>query len=156
MHTLQLKSYEEIADYYDGVARRMNEYEPSVAMKRAATRFSVSVMNNFLESRAPDGTPWAPLKYRIGMPLILTGWLMRSATETMENATYDSAKKELVATMLEPFYGIFHQFGTKRGLRARPFYGFRSEDIDWMMMDIADDFLRFSLGGEEFMIGGKP
>lgn len=42
------------------------------------------LQNNFLlgfrKSQAPDGTPWAPITYRPGQPLLLTGRLRRSIT----------------------------------------------------------------------------
>lgn len=105
-----------------------------------------STQRRFAEGRAPDGTPWAPLKYRQGRPLLDTG-TMRDQIASEVGPDY----VEIVATAKQ---ARWHQFGTdpyvivprtrqalawpggpgprKRvhhpGLPARPFLGLSDED----------------------------
>ena len=58
-------------------------------LKSAAAEMLALVQEGFDTSTAPDGTKWAPLKYRVGQPLRKTGRLGNSfsARVTGETAT---------------------------------------------------------------------
>ena len=103
-------------------------------------RFAEDVRRNFAEAHDPDGNPWAPLRWRIGRPLILTGLLMNSAylaaqTVQLRNGT------EIMATLAQPPYWKFHEYGTRR-IPARPFFGPSADTVqelaDRVAQDIAD------------------
>lgn len=101
---------------------------------------------NFLNSESPDGTPWAPLKYRVGMPLILTGLMMTQALSAAASPVISG--QTAVINPDEPFYNLFHLFGT-RNMPARPWIGVSEETVDEMAdadVGILCDFLFSNLG----------
>lgn len=97
--------------------------DDAIAKTRAI--LAESVRRCFATSTDPDGNAWAPLKWRTGKPLILTGYLLFSA----EAAATDLAPSwnGLAVTMDRPFYGLFHQAGTKT-IPARKFLGIGAAD----------------------------
>lgn len=68
------------------------------------------VQLEFALSRAPDGTPWAKLKWRKGKPLVLTGKLSRSWKLRV------GAKYFVLLTNVP--YAAFHQFGANLSARV--------------------------------------
>lgn len=75
---------------------------------------------NIDNSVSYDGSPYAPLKYRTGKPLYLTGTMMRLARAAGGRATVTDSG--IVAVLEEPPYAIYHELGT-RTIPARPFFG---------------------------------
>lgn len=82
------------------------------------------IESHFALSRGPDGTPWKPLKYRQGKPLILSGALRAAAVAAAGSPQITEAS--LVVSLTEPPYAQYHQFGTRR-IPARPFMGLSEE-----------------------------
>ena len=79
----------------------------------------------FLTSTNPmTGVKWKPLKWRVGMPLILTGLMMSKVLQSAREATID--ERGVVLVLPFPPYSKYHQFGTER-IPARPFYGISDE-----------------------------
>lgn len=103
-------------------------------------RFADDVKRNFEGGHDPDGNKWAPLKWRIGKPLILTGLLMNSAYQAAQNVQLRNGT-EIMAKLAEPFYWMFHEYGTGR-IPARPFFGPSASTVqglaDRMARDMAD------------------
>jgi phage gpG-like protein len=108
-------------------------------------RFAEDVRDNFVGGHDPDGRAWAPLKWRAGRPLILTGLLMNSAYLAAQNVELRNGT-ELLATLAAPAYWMFHEYGTRR-IPARPFFGPSPETVrglaDRVARDMADE-----LGGD--------
>ncbi|MDF1583887.1 MAG: phage virion morphogenesis protein [Methyloprofundus sp.] len=87
----------------------------------------------FRAAQAPDGTPWDPLKHRIGKPLNDTGVLKNSITHNAD------AHRVEIGTNVE--YAITHQKGARKGqyaprvpwgdIPARPFIPEDSLPADW-------------------------
>jgi phage gpG-like protein len=129
-----VNSLAKLVGYIRGVARNVYRLAAGALPFTAAEdadwwrrAFADDVRRNFQESRGPDLTPWAPLKYRLGKPLILTGALMAAAVGTASRAAWDGA----VATMPQmsaPRYWSYHQYGAGR-VPARPFYGPRPDTV---------------------------
>lgn len=91
-------------------------------------RFGDDIRRNFGEARTPEGTPWPRLKYRSGMPLILTRALMRAAVESTRGATFDG--KQIAYGMSgTPRYWAVHNFGWGR-IPARRYYGPRATTLE--------------------------
>lgn len=99
---------------------------------------SNQIRRSFDESKGPDGKPWKPLKYRVGKPLVLSGLLKAEARAAVKQKVdrrehdeqqKDQPSKEIVLLMDEPFYGKFHQHGTKV-IPARPFFGIAPDTIN--------------------------
>lgn len=92
-------------------------------------RFSDDIRRNFGEARTPEGTPWRPLKWRKGMPLILTRTLMRAAIESVQKATYDGRRIAYGMGSGAPKYWAAQNFGWGR-IPARTFYGVRKTTLE--------------------------
>lgn len=67
--------------------------------------------------------------------LILTGDLITAALNAVKNPNI--TKKTMTIRIWEPFYAIFHQFGTKT-IPARPFIGL-SKRLEELAMEIVTD-----------------
>ena len=124
----------ETVDVLTGINRRMNDLTP--AFREMGTIVERSVRRNFLESRGPDGIPWAPLKSRPKgrtKPLIKSGTLMNSI-----RSEADTREVRLETNVV---YAAIHQFGGRAGrnnratIPARPFLGVRDED--WTLIERA-------------------
>jgi phage gpG-like protein len=74
----------------------------------------------FDTSTAPDGTPWRPLKYRTGKPLVLT-WRLRSEAQRAAK-DMEITGRGLLITQSEPYYYRYQLFGTSK-IPARPWLG---------------------------------
>lgn len=91
-----------------------------------------------------SGKKWAPLKWRVGMPLILTGLLMSKVLQSAREATID--KNGVFLLLTEPFYAKFHQFGTTR-IPPRPFYGISDNLRHRIAKEYGHKIIRFLIDG---------
>lgn len=101
--------------------------------------------NNFISSRAPDGSTWAPLKRRRPTghdqgrrPLIDTGSMFASVVSDGAGHFETISKSEAEIGSHDPKVE-FHQYGTKH-IPARPFFGMSAE-LDTMLENRAADRL---------------
>lgn len=99
-------------------------------------QFASDVYRNFSQGQDADGTPWAPLKYRIGKPLILTGTLMAAAVNAAANA--ELFGRDVRTTVSGPNYWQYHEYGTGR-IPARPFMGPRATTVQGLSERMAQD-----------------
>lgn len=67
---------------------------------------------NFLASQDQYGNAWAPIRHRVGKPLLDTGRLFRSLTASID--------KDGASISTNVFYAVFHQFGI--GVKQRAFF----------------------------------
>ena len=108
---------------------------------RAALANDIS--RNFAEGVSPEENPWAPLKYRTGQILVLTGLLLRSCIDAAFRRTRFDRNK-LVSSIESPRYWSYHMYGTRR-IPARPFYGPRAATVQELTSrfgsEMAKDFL---------------
>lgn len=100
-------------------------------------RFAEDVRRNFAGGHDPDGVPWKPLKWRVGRPLILTGLLMNSAYQAAQAVQLRNGT-EIMASLSQPFYWLFHEYGTSR-IPARPFFGPSAETVQGLADRMARD-----------------
>lgn len=107
--------------------------------------FAADIRRNFANGHDPDGNPWAPLKWRVGKPLILTGLLMNSAYLAAQHAQLRNGT-EIMATLSQPSYWMFHEYGTSR-IPARPFFGPSAETVQGLADRVADDVAAGALTG---------
>lgn len=128
------------------ILRSLSAIADGSAQHDVATALAVTgqglVRRGFVESRAPDGRAWAPLKHpRPGGPvLVKTGKLAAAAARYTVSA--DGFVFERVDALTK--YGRFHQRGAPRArLPDRPFYPERLP-LGWAlaMGAAADDALR--------------
>lgn len=91
---------------------RVGDEAATAVLKSVAEEARALVVRGFAEGRSPTGAKWAPLKVRRGQPLRDTGRLQNSYT------TKVAGRAMVVGTNTQ--YAPHHQFGTKRGLPARP------------------------------------
>lgn len=92
-------------------------------------RFSDDIRTNFGEARTPDLTLWPKLKWRRGMPLILTRTLMRAAIDSVKKATYDGKRIAYGMGAGAPKYWAAQNFGWGR-IPARTYYGVRKTTLE--------------------------
>lgn len=91
--------------------------------------YAQDVQKNFQESRSSAGVAWAPLKWRSGRALILTGVLMHAAVAfAAQSVTRVPGGVQIAFQMSEPSYWSYHQSGTAK-IPARPFLGPRGETV---------------------------
>lgn len=110
-------------------------------------RFAEDVRNNFAGGHDPDRTKWQPLKWRTGRPLILTGLLMNSAYYAAQHVQLRNGT-EIMATMSQPSYWMFHEYGTSK-IPARPFFGPSPETVQGLAYRIAQDMAATVVGSGE-------
>lgn len=92
--------------------------------KSIAAEAITQVALGFRNERDPYGDGWMPLKRRRGRILSKTGRLRRSFTA---HVTSDGFKIGSSA-----HYSAFHQYGTRRGLPARPMLPLKARGLgDW-------------------------
>ena len=99
-------------------------------------KFAADIRRNFGESCDPDGNAWAPLKYRVGKPLILTGLMMNSAYLAAQNVRLQG--QQIFAELAGPMYWMFHEYGTAK-IPARPFFGPRADTVQGLADRMAKD-----------------
>jgi phage virion morphogenesis protein len=75
----------------------------------------------FAEKVSPSGAAWAPTKHGNANILIRTGALVGSINS--------QAGGDVVIVGTTPFYGVFHQGGTRK-MVARPFVGLSKSNAD--------------------------
>lgn len=107
-------SVERIPEAYEqrGLTNRAKEQTRQICVDAIALCFDTST--------APDGTPWRPLKYREGRPLLLTHRLKSEAQYAAKEMQI--TPRGLIIEQSQPFYYKFHQLGT-RTIPARPWLG---------------------------------
>lgn len=102
-----------------------------------------SSRKRFETERAPDGTPWAPLseKYKAWKAKkgLMTGILKARRGDLAVSPKWDPPAADSVTVTAYDRRAVFHQFGTRRGIPARPFLGVSEEDRE----DIMDAVRRF-------------
>jgi phage gpG-like protein len=85
-----------------GSLERARDLRPALtAIARVGVNFA---RRCFQTSRAPDGAAWAPLKHRVGKPLIKSGLLLRSISDrppTADSVEWGSNR----------VYAAVHQYG---------------------------------------------
>lgn len=106
-------------------------------LKFVRLRFGDDVRRNFAEARNPYLEQWPALRWRVGMPLILTRTLMRAAIASVERAEYAGKGRISFGMSGEPKYWRFQNFGTKR-IPQREFYGPRRTTLDELMKLVVD------------------
>lgn len=108
------------------------------------------VRSNFEQSKAPDGSQWAPIFHRQGKPLIDTGALMQGALQAVANPRFGDEGDGLVyeAELTSPFYGIFHQLGTPT-IHQRRFMGLSEQAQGLIAERYADSAVKFIVNGRE-------
>lgn len=107
-------------------------------MLKIGRALKTNTQQNFRASRAPDGTPWLPLKYRTGKPLLDTGRLRSSITF---DATNDQVR---IGTNVK--YARAHNQGIPGKLPQRQFLGLAQPQVD-LINSIADAWLEGILNG---------
>jgi phage virion morphogenesis protein len=98
----------EVALMLQALERRMQDMTP--LMREIGEIVRDSVMRNFREGRAPDGTPWKPSLRAIvqrGQTLVDTARLRNSITV--------SPARDHVAVGTNVEYAAVHQFGARKG-----------------------------------------
>ena len=85
------------------------------------------------------GTPWAPLKYRQGQILVLTGALRAAALATVDAA--EPSGWGVTVTLAGPAYAGFHQSGTKRTPQRR-FFGISPETRERVRKNCTEDIVK--------------
>lgn len=101
---------------------------PSVQASVRSTFFNAT-QSNFFGAHDPEGKPWAPLKWRKGAPLILTGNLFRTTMEDIMHTPVSATAAGLrfVVKLTTP-YGKYHQRGT-RTIPRRTFAGWNTHMV---------------------------
>lgn len=155
-----LSSLNAIAKYLGGMAARVlglssgatpaigepGSSDGGATLEWLRERFAADVRNNFASGSDPDGNPWAPLKWRTGKPLILTGLLMNSAYLAAQQVQLRNGT-EIMATLAQPSYWMFHEYGTRK-IPARPFFGPSADTVQGLADRIAQD-MADSIAGDE-------
>lgn len=124
----QSMTFEQLSAYLQGLGERLQSISFRRPLQTVALYLASQARRCFDESRAPDGSPWAPLvapSARRGgasaKPLRDTGLLMASLTgQGAGHVEQISDVAILWGTNVA--YGSHHQYGTRR-IPARPFLG---------------------------------
>ena len=107
-------------------------------MQRIGRAVHADTLLRFRSGKAPDGTPWAPLKTRQGQPLRDTGRLQRSITV----ATTETAA--VIGTNV--VYARAHNQGIPGKLPRRQFLGIAQPQVE-LINRIADQWIEEVLDG---------
>lgn len=92
----------------------------------------------FASGRDPvTGLPWAPLKWRVGQILVLTGYLRQKVREAADGPVPIAGGVKLTFPV-DPFYGVFHQLGTRR-VPQRRFFGSSPKTYDEARAAVVSD-----------------
>ncbi len=104
-------SFEEFADQLgDALAAVPDLREP---LREIEQRMVEATQQNFAGCHAPDGTPWPPLADGSGRPPL------ESLAQCIQSAVTDAG----VSVWIEHEAAPYHQYGTSRGIPARPMVG---------------------------------
>ena len=107
-------------------------------MARIGRAVHADTLMRFRAGKAPDGTPWLPLKTRQGQPLRDTGRLQRSITWESNDDT------ATIGTHV--VYAAAHNFGVPGKLPRRQFIGIAAPQVQ-LINRIADQWLKEVLDG---------
>ena len=130
------------------IANRIIHPRRTKALRVIANEVMENTKAGFLEGRDPDGNAWPPLKYREGKPLLLTGSLFAAATHAAAHPYV--ADNELLITVPEPFYGIFHMTGVaRRNVPARRWIGLNDKQIEMAIELLGTNEVKFMVDGVE-------
>lgn len=101
-------------------------------MRKVANVVRQDVEETFDKERSPDGTAWQKLnpiyqerRYRQGYD----GAILQRRGDLINSLNIDYGDNFALVGVSEP-YGQYHQFGTQRGLPARPFLGVSETGIE--------------------------
>lgn len=135
---------DKLGTFLNGEAERLVHLDYSQPLRKCAYILSADLKEGFVHARAPDGSPWKPLKRprkkgtrnkgkgsrrrssTTSQPLWDTGRLVASmgaGTDHVQQVTSDSL---VFGTNVS--YAPFHQLGT-RTIPARPFLGFSAQAV---------------------------
>lgn len=129
-----------LSTFLRGVIAKIEDQKPinEVAGPVLAEEIEKQVDNSFRRSVAPDGTPWAYLRYvrpkkyqnRYGPPLVRTGKLWLRILALVREHKDDPQNIPLTWAALG--YGYLHQFGNQKGPYpvARPFLGVSQQTVE--------------------------
>lgn len=141
----------ELGGFLNGVVKSLEQPQAEDVLGKWNDVLAGDLAEGFLESRSPDGTPWAPLKTQRpkghnqgDRPLIDTGDLMRSVVSNgaghIEIVTQDSTT---FGTSVS--YAAVQHFGNKPGAKnnipPRPFIGIPEKSLDAAATMLSDYFI---------------
>ncbi len=118
--------------------------------RHAGTILAEGIRKCFDLAQDPSGRKWAPRRPPVPQhpPLVETGALQFAAVVA---AGHPKAAGGLITVSVgEPFYGVFHQTGTRR-MPARPFFGVSDEVMEQLAGLAADAGVEYIVTG-----GAKP
>jgi len=123
-------SVEDMAQIEDRIAQIGGPEMVSDVLDEAQALLLNRLRTRFLQQVDPDGVPWIPSQAAIdrnfnGGTLFDTGKLFHS----IQAFAAEGPDERAMGT--DVFYGLFHQFGTRR-LPVRRFIGYSEEDEDLM------------------------
>lgn len=107
-------------------------------------RVHADVSRAFATSSTPAGEKWAPLKWRKGQALVLTGLLYARTMAAVMNPRI--VRNAYVFETSDPPYGKFHQHGTRRIPRRR-FFGMSASTITYIATKLKNTAATFLVGG---------
>ena len=119
-----------------GLSGRRNKRE---LMERIGRGLHADVGLRFRAGKAPDGTPWLPLKTRRGQPLRDTGRLQRSITW--------EANEHTATIGTNVIYARAHNAGVEGKLPQRQFLGLAQPQVV-LINRIADRWMKEVLDGQ--------
>ena len=106
---VQTLTLDGLADYCRERGREFTSMDFTKPFKVTQLLVVADIRENFAGSHAPDGTPWAPLKWREGQPLRDKGLLMAASTA---QAQVTLTQFELTISNVLDYAGIHQHGGT--------------------------------------------
>lgn len=153
--TIECKTLAEAVQALERIVARLRNAPTRPILEMCGRMVHVRTLKNFLDSEAPDGTPWAPVRWRPGWrpgltykPLIRTGLLMTSAAKATASPSFwgDSTIAGLNIDASVPWYGERHLTG-EGNMPARPWLGVSEPMVDEMNDRSADMMLGWVVVG---------
>lgn len=122
--SVTVRGADAVGEKLAGVAARLRDLTPQTSV--IAADLMTLIDDSFAESRSPDGSAFAPLKSRVGTPLVNSGRLRSSnhATGTRSGLMFGT----------NVAYGRPHQTGTAR-LPKRAFLPVDLAGTGWSLME---------------------
>ena len=154
--TIECATLAEAIEVLERVKARLQSAPLRPMLEMAGRAVHLRTLKNFLDSQAPDGTPWAPVRrpgwqsWVQAKPLIKTGALFGGAATATANPNFwgdlDSGSQGGSVAGLnidagQPWYGGFHNTGTAK-MVARPWLGVNEEIVE----DVTDRSLDMMMG----------